>query len=180
MRAPGILAHSYALTFAAAIIGWSVLLAPTSRPVRAIATKSEPLATKTIAAASQRVRHAPPPVSIHRGSDVVPETYRLRDGQLAALHVGDHVVLPNPDGGVIQLRVERVESTPAGRHLLLTHDGLPSTFTQSHGQFFGTLATAHGVYALEGSERQGWLTRHTQLDQRMNSNALDYRSLPSG
>ncbi len=115
-----------------------------------------------------------------RASDVILEAYPLREPYLAALHQGDRIALPHPDGGTIDLVVARVTSMGDRRHLTLTHDGLPSTFTQAHGAFFGTLATTRGVYALEGNEQQAWLTRHAALDQRTNTHALDYRSLPRG
>ena len=87
--------------------------------------------------------------------------------------------MPNPDGGTIELRVERADAENGGRHLLLVHGGLVSTFTEARGAFFGTVATPRGVYALEGDVRGSRLTRHALLDQRMNNHALDYRYVPA-
>ncbi len=115
-----------------------------------------------------------------RGSDVLLEDYPLTETTLSTLQRGDRIALPHPDGGTIELRVERADAEHGGRHLTLVQsDGLVSTFTESHGAFFGTLATPRGVYALEGSASGSRLTRHTLLDQRMNSHALDYRTIPA-
>jgi hypothetical protein len=115
-----------------------------------------------------------------RGSDVLLEDYPLTETTLSTLQRGDRIALPHPDGGTIELRVERADAEHGGRHLkLVQSDGLVSTFTESHGAFFGTLATPRGVYALEGGVNGSRLTRHTLLDQRMNSHALDYRNVPA-
>ena len=167
------------LTLAAAIIGWGVCLAPASKQAPSNAQTSAPLTANAVQP-PRAVAGAAALEPSRPDSDVVREDYPLSDPDLAALHRGDRIELPHPDGGTIDLWVARVESTADSRHLMLIHEGLPSTFTQSHGAFFGTLATSRGVYALEGNEWRSRLTRHTLLDQRMNSNALDYLSLPSG
>jgi hypothetical protein len=165
-----------AFVFAVALVGWCALLAPEKK-------QSDPIVLPAARVTSNFERpHRADAVEKEtptHASDVVVEDYPLREVDLAGLHRGDRIELPHPDGGTIDLVVERVETFGDRRHLVLTHDGLPSTFTETHGAFFGTVATRSGVYALEGGEQRSQLTRHALLDQRMNSNALDYRSLPS-
>ena len=110
---------------------------------------------------------------------MVQEDYPLDVTFLSSLQTGDRIALPHPDGGRVELRVERTEAQNGIRHLRLADQGLVSTITEAGGAFFGTLATPRGVYALEGDGRGSRLTRHAALDQRMNSHALDYRHAPS-
>ncbi len=169
-----------ALTLAAALIGWAVFLAPfrtnTVTIDRVSIAQAREDYSAVIATPSSRSRLAE---FGRRGSDVVFEDYPLGDAELATLQTGDRVELPHPDGGTIDLRVERAESSNGRRHLVLVHDGLVSTFTEAHGAFLGTLATPRGVYALEGDAQSSRLTRHALLDQRMNAHALDYRPSPA-
>lgn len=167
-----------AIAVAAALAGWSVLLAPPEKKRPFPIVRPDGF-VRSHHEQSSRHTDVETETATHP-SDVVVENYPLRDGDLAVLHRGDHIALPHPDGGTIDLVVERVDSFEDRRHLRLTHDALPSTFTEARGAFFGTLATRRGVYALEGNAQRGWLTRHALLDQRTHSNALDYRSLPSG
>ncbi len=166
-----------ALVLLVALIAWAAFLAP----VRTRAIAGHPLAsgeTHRTLSGSAEARTAASPDEV-RGSDVVLEDYPLTDAALSSLRRGDRIALPNPDGGTIELRVERADAENGGRHLLLVHGGLVSTFTEARGAFFGTLATPRGVYALEGDVRSSRLTRHTLLDQRMNNHALDYRYVPA-
>jgi hypothetical protein len=167
------------LTLAAATLGWSLVLAPEATHAPPSAQAPARPVTAGFEQSSRRTDAPPAEPANARGGDVVFEDYPLRDADLAPLHRGDRIELPHPDGGTIDLRVERVESTRDRRHLTLLHDGLSSTFTEARGAFFGTLATPRGVYALEGNAQHSRLTRHALLDQRMNSNVLDYRPLPS-
>jgi hypothetical protein len=167
-----------ALVLLAAFIAWSAFLAPVS--TRAIAVQTPARAeTHWIPAATVTPRHAEGSIETP-GSDVLLEDYPLTQMMLSTLQRGDRIALPHPDGGTIELRVERADAEHGGRHLMLVQsDGLVSTFTESHGTFFGTLATPRGVYALEGNVRGSRLTRHALLDQRINSHALDYRNAPA-
>ncbi len=167
-----------ALVLLAAFIAWAAFLAPVS--TRAIAVQTSARAeTQRIPAATVTPRHAEASIETP-SSDVLLEDYPLTETMLSTLQRGDRIVLPHPDGGTIELRVERADAEHGGRHLMLVQsDGLVSTFTESHGTFFGTLATPRGVYALEGNVRGSRLTRHALLDQRINSHALDYRNAPA-
>lgn len=178
MRTSRIATRRDALILAAASIGWGVLLAPFRTDTVAIghAPMNEVRARPSTPIAMPSSR---PSDFRRRGSDVVLEDYPLDDAALAALQPGDRVEWPHPDGGTVDLRVERAESANGQRHLLLIHSGLVSTFTQAHGAFLGTLATPRGVYALEGDAHGSRLTRHALLDQRMNAHALDYRPSPA-
>ena len=183
-RCPG----GAALLASAALIGWVVLLAPDLRRPRATDPSIASPQLTTIARRNDIGRHyalSPNPAfeqssaADRRASDVIVDDYPLRESQLAALRLGDRIVLPYPDGGTIELRVARLETSNGRHHLTLWHDGLVSTFTMARGTFFGTLATAQGVYALEGGTHHSALIRHALLDQRINSHALDYRTAPA-
>ncbi len=178
MRTSTFATHRDALTFVAALIGWAVFLEPLRTSVVAIGhvpiTSVSNQPSTAIAAPSNR-----PSDFGRRGSDVVFEDYPLGDVELALLQPGDQVEWPHPDGGIIELRVERAESANGRRHLVLVHDRLVSTFTEAHGAFLGTLATPRGVFALEGDAQSSRLTRHALLDLRMNAHALDYRQSPA-
>ena len=170
-----------ALVLLTAFIAWAALLAPMGTRAIAVHVPARPEAdlwmTPTSGAAPTHDVETPVET---RGSDVTLEDYPLTETTLSALQRGDRIALPHPDGGTIELRVERAESEHGGRHLMLVQsDGLVSTFTEGHGTFFGTLATRRGVYALEGNSHGSRLTRHSLLDQRMNSHALDYRNVPA-
>jgi hypothetical protein len=167
----------HALVFALALVGWCALLAPPEKKPSVPIVRPDAFESSKIEQPHRvdTVEHETPT----HASDVVVEEYPLRDVDLAVLSPGEHIVLPHPDGGTIDLVVERVESLADRRHLSLTYDGLPSTFTETRGEFFGTVATRSGVYALEGNGQRSQLTRHALLDQRTNAHALDYRSLPS-
>jgi hypothetical protein len=167
-----------AIVFAAALVGWCALLAPPQRKPSALIVPALRLENSQVEQQPHRADTGQRETLRH-ASDVVVEDYPLRDADLAVLHRGDRIALPHPDGGTIDLVVERVDVFSDRRHLALTHDGLPSTFTEARGAFFGTVATRAGVYALEGNEQRSQLTRHTLLDQRTNPNALDYRPSPS-
>ena len=125
------------------------------------------------------LRTEPGSATSPQACDLIVEDYRLREPQLAALRFGDRIVVPHPDGGTIELQVTRLESSNSNNHLTLSYDGLISTFTLARGSFFGTLATAQGVYALEGDAHRSTLIRHALLDQRINSHAPDFRTVPA-
>lgn len=169
-----------ALVLLAAFIVWAALLAPVGTRATAVHAPARTETVHWIPATSAAPAHdAQAPIET-RGSDVVLEDYPLTETTLSKLQRGDRLALPHPDGGTIELRVERAEAEHGGRHLMLVQsDGLVSTFTESRGAFFGTVATPRGVYALEGGVSGSRLTRHTLLDQRMNSHALDYRTVPA-
>ncbi len=60
------------------------------------------------------------------------EDYPLTETMLSKLQRGDRIALPHPDGGTIELRVERADAEHGGRHLMLVQsDGLVSTFTEA-------------------------------------------------
>ena len=167
-----------AIVFTAALAGWCALLAPPEKKPSASIVPARRFENSQFEQQPHRANTGERETPAH-ASDVVVEDYPLRDADLAVLHRGDRIALPHPDGGTIDLVVERVDSFSDRRHLALTHDGLPSTFTEARGAFFGTVATRAGVYALEGNEQRSQLTRHTLLDQRTNANARDYRPSPS-
>ena len=160
-----------------ALVAWTAVLAPAQ--TRAIELRLLATGTQHRSQAASTDSAPPTPRIEERGRDVVFEDYPLTDGALTNLRRGDRIALPHPDGGTVELRVERADSADGHRHLLLVHDGLVSTFTEARGAFFGTVATPRGVYALEGDARGSRLTRHASLDQRMNSHALDYRNGPA-
>jgi hypothetical protein len=175
-RSPGA-----SLTFVAALAVWFVLLAPdATRVVSPAAAQPRQPATTERAVRSDDRSNGRMAGANERGADVVFEDYPLNSTELGALRQGDRIVLTHPDGGSIDLHVVRIDSTPQRRHLLLMHGALASTFTESNGTFFGTLATPRGVYALEGNALRSRLTRHALLDLRMNPHAPDYRSYPPG
>ena len=166
-------ALTHPIAFATALLGWIVVLAPApQRHDTDVPTSIDPVPTIGLPPIAKPPDEAAP----SRGSDVVPEDYPLRTATVRAWRANDRVEVPDANGGTIDLRVERDASVAGRRHLTLTHDGLVSTFTQSGDRYFGTLATADGVYALDGDEHAGRLTRHAALDQRMNSHATDYRT----
>jgi hypothetical protein len=165
------------IVFAAALLGWTVTLAPHHSYPRDVAVRDPivaPLQRPTPLSLPQRGSRQPT-----RGSDVVVESYPLRAATLTTWRANDRVQLPDPDGGTVDLRVDRVVLDARARHLMLLHDALVSTFTQSDGHYFGTLATAHGVYALDGDDRMARLTRHALLDQRMVRDVPDYSPPPA-
>ena len=175
-RSPGA-----SLTFVAALVVWLVLLAPEAARVGSPATAQprQPTTTERSVRGDDLSNERTASAN-ERGADVVFEDYPLNSAELGALRQGDRIVLTHPDGGSIDLHVVRIDSTPQRRHLLLMHGALASTFTESNGTFFGTLATTRGVYALEGNAQRSRLTRHALLDLRMNPHAPDYRSHPPG
>lgn len=177
-----------ALVCSIALIGWVVLLAPDPHDIRTADPTATPLRAPTVArrhadhrrnVSSMPRRSESASRTNPHASDVIVEAYRLRGSQLATLRIGERIVLPHPDGGTIELQVARLETSNSRNHLTLTYDGLVSTFTMARGSFFGTLATAQGVYALQGDAYRSTLIRHALLDQRINSHALDYRTAPS-
>jgi hypothetical protein len=176
MRPPVFHAHPFA--FAIALLGWIVVLAPTppgaDRQARTIDR------TSAIEPPQSPPRRTPlTEASPTRGGDVVLEDYPLRAATVRRWRANELIEVPDADGVMIALRIERDSNVAGRRHLTLTHDGLVSTFTQSGDRYFGTLATATGVYALDGDDRAGHLTRHALLDQRTNPHATDYRTPPA-
>ena len=183
MRPPPF-AHSltHPIAFATALLGWIVVLAPappSSVDVAVPASRSAPVPTAPAPPIESSPSSKPTETVPTRGSDVILEDYPLRTASIRTWRANDHVELPVPDGRTIDLRVERDTRLDGRRHVTLSHDGLVSTFTQSGDRYFGTLATADGVYALDGDEQSARLTRHALLDQRTNPNAEDYRARPS-
>ena len=183
-RCPG----GAALVFGGVLIGWIVLLAPDPHNLRMADADVTPLRAPTVARhhADHRRTALSLALPTETGSaarpqacDLIVEDYRLREPQLSALRLGDRIRLPHPDGGTIELQVTRLESSNSNNHLTLSYDGLISTFTLARGSFFGTLATTQGVYALEGDAHRSTLIRHALLDQRINSHASDYRTVPA-
>ena len=166
-----------ALILLAALVAWTAFLAPVRTSAIIVQPRATPQTDRSLPtphrSSASRARIAT------RGSDVVQEDYPLDVTFLSSLQTGDRIALPHPDGGRVELRVERTEAQNGIRHLRLADQGLVSTITEAGGAFFGTLATPRGVYALEGDGRGSRLTRHAALDQRMNSHALDYRHAPS-
>jgi len=165
------------IAFTTALLAWMVALAPTPQPSRV----DLPTRPSEAAPAIEPLPFANPPTedAPTRGSDVIVEDYPVRTAALRAWHANDQVEVPDADGRLVELHVERDSTAGGRRHLTLSHDGLVSTFTQSGDRYFGTLATADGVYALDGDERSARLTRHALLDQRMNPHATDYRARPT-
>jgi hypothetical protein len=169
-----------ALVLLAALIAWAALLAPIGTRAIAVHAQTRTETDHWIPATRAAPTHDAEASIETRGSDVLLEDYPLTETTLSTLQRGDRIELPHPDGGTIELRVERADAEHGGRHLMLVQsDGLVSTFTEGGGAFFGTLATPRGVYALEGGVNGSRLTRHTLLDQRMNSHAPDYRNVPA-
>ena len=179
MRRSIFAAHPLALSvgFAVALTGWTVALAPPQRDAFDHAQRIAAAPTEPARPSAATTESTPAFVPV-RGADIVLEDYPLRTATLRAWHTDDRVVVPDPDGGRIELHVDRDVTTAGRRHLTLTHDALVSTFTVAGSHYFGTLATVDGVYALDGDDISARLTRQAALDQRINPHALDYRPRP--
>ncbi len=111
-------------------------------------------------------------------SDVLADRYPVSKAAFAAIRPGATLRLPGPDGGEIDLAVEEVRVGDATTHVRLSHAELPSTVTLIGDEFFATIATPTGVYALSGDGRFTRLLRHDTLDLR-TLHAEDYRPVPS-
>lgn len=176
----------YALTFVAALTLWSLLpavrepaysgaLGPVGA-VRAGAATARPAPRSP--AVDDRVTSAAPAPSEHRRespeTDVIAEPFPLVAAQFDALTAGATLTLPNPNGGDVVLRVDAVQIQGNDKHLRLSHAGFPSSVTLTPRQFFATVATPDGVYALSGDSQGTHLIRHSELDLR-NLHVADYR-----
>ncbi len=112
-------------------------------------------------------------------ADVTAEAYPLAWQRLKDLQAGDHITLPDPQGGSLTLTVTRVRDRDSHRSIQVHSQGLASTFTVSDTGFYGTLATTRGVYGLQNDGDSSLLIDQRQLEQRWNSHSQDYLRPPS-
>src|SRR5262249_49207748 len=128
MRPPPNHAHPLVgpIAFTAALLGWSLVLAPMPRAPAHIgsAVQARPEVPRTTAPQPSSHRDAASQSPLLRGSDVIAESYPVHAASVRAWRLGDRVELPDPAGGTLALRVERVEADARARHLTLLSDGL--------------------------------------------------------
>lgn len=93
----------------------------------------------------------------------------IRTGTLEVLH---------PEGGVIQIELDRLVENDDMRVLHVRSAGLRGVITERSGNYFATIATPEGVYLVERRAGHTRITDQRQLDLKSNPHDRDYRHAP--
>lgn len=87
------------------------------------------------------------------------------------------LVLDHPEGGDLVVSLISEQTVNGVRTLAVRSDGYPGTITTSGSNFFATLATERGVYAIEHRQGTSRLIDQRQLDLRITR--PDYQHVPT-
>lgn len=107
-----------------------------------------------------------------------PGSLAMDDGQLAALLEQGFLDVLHPEGGLLRIDLLRLEQVGSVRTLHIESAGLRGVITERLGNYFATIATPSGVYALQRRDGHTELANQQQLDLRSNPDQRDYRHAP--
>jgi hypothetical protein len=129
-----------------------------------------PAALSSAANVQKSVEFAP-------GADVTPLAIDFDHHALTRLIEKGQLVLDHPEGGDLVVSLVSQQTVNGVRTLAVRSDGYPGTITARGNNFFATLATHRGVYAIEHRHGTSQLIDHRQLDLRITR--PDYQHVPT-
>ena len=110
-------------------------------------------------------------------ADVTPLAIDFDHRSLTRLIATGHLVLDHPEGGELVVSLVSQRSANGVQTLAVRSDGYPGTITARGDNFFATLATDRGVYAIEYRHGSSQLIDQRQLDLRITR--PDYQHVPT-